>query len=120
MAEMWGAGLIQREDKYGMEIGYVVPEYGCPYVVEQLGIVTGSDKEALALDFINWFGAAEQMKGWSDVAGAIPANQDAMAMVDDPRIPALIENIPIQEVDWGFVSENVLDWVEKIQLEYLE
>lgn len=120
MSEMWGAGVIKFQKERGVEFGLMMPEIGCPFVVEQLAIINGSDNTELALDFINWFGCAEQMKGWSDNAGAIPANEEALAMVDDQNIKDMIANTKIQEIDWGFVAENVNDWVEKIQLEYLE
>lgn len=120
MSEMWGAGVIKHQKQREVEFGLMKPEYGNPFVVEQLAIINGTDKYDLAVDFINWFGSAEQMKGWSDNAGAIPANQDALAMVDDPTIKDMIATTEVQDVDWGFVAANVNDWVEKIELEYLE
>ena len=41
-------------------------------------------------------------------------------MIDDKDIKDLMSKVKIQDVDWGLVSEHVNDWVEKIQLEYLE
>ena len=60
------------------------------------------------------------MLGWSNNAGAIPANVDALAQVTDQKIVNMINNTKVQDVDWGFVAENVTDWLEKIQLEYLD
>ena len=119
MTEMWGAGLCKNQVDYGMEFGVMQPEEGVPYVVEQLAIIKGTDNMELALDFINWFGAAEQMYGWSTNAGATPANVDALAMVENEDIKSMA-NFKVQEVDWVLVKENVNAWAEKIQLEYLQ
>jgi iron(III) transport system substrate-binding protein len=120
MSELWGAGVVKFENEYNTEFGIMEVEEGAPFVVEQLAIINGSKNNALALEFINWFGAAEQMLGWSNNAGAIPANKDALAQVTDQKIVDMINNTKVQDVDWGFVAENVTDWVEKIQLEYLD
>jgi len=120
MSELWGAGVVKYENEYNTEFGIMEVEEGAPFVVEQLAIINGSKNAELALEFINWFGAAEQMLGWSNNAGAIPANKDALAQVTDQKIVDMINNTKVQDVDWGFVAENVTDWVEKIQLEYLD
>lgn len=120
MSELWGAGVVKYQNEYDTEFGIMEVEEGAPFVVEQLAIINGTDNAELALDFINWFGSAEQMLGWSNNAGAIPANEDALAQVEDQSIIDMMNNTKVQDVDWGFVSENVNDWVEKIQLEYLE
>lgn len=120
MSELWGAGVVKYENEYNTEFGIMQVEEGAPFVVEQLAIINGTDTPELALDFINWFGSAEQMLGWSNNAGAIPANVDALAQVTDQKIIDMMNNTKVQDVDWGFVAENVNDWVEKIQLEYLD
>ena len=120
MSELWGAGVIRYQKERGVEFGLMLPEIGEPFVVEQVGIINGSDQVELAKDFANWFGSAEIQKGWSDNVGAIPANQKALEMIDDKDIKDLMAKVKIQDVDWALVSEHVNDWVEKIQLEYLE
>ena len=120
MSELWGAGVIRYQKERGVEFGLMLPEIGEPFVVEQVGIISGTDEVELAKDFINWFGSAEIQKGWSDNVGAIPANETALEMIDDKDIKDLMSKVKIQEVDWALVSEHVNDWVEKIQLEYLE
>ncbi|GLC81144.1 extracellular solute-binding protein [Lacrimispora brassicae] len=120
MSELWGAGVIRYQKERDVEFGLMLPEIGEPFVVEQVGIISGTKKEALAKDFINWFGSAEIQKGWSDSVGAIPANEKALDMIDDQGIKDLMSKVKIQEVDWALVSEHVNDWVEKVQLEYLE
>lgn len=119
MSEMWGAGVIKFQKEREVKFGLMQPEIGVPFVTEQLGIISTSEVSDVAEEFINWFGSAEQMKGWSDNAGAIPANEDALAMVEDQEIQDMIANTKVQDVDWGFVAEHVNDWVEKIELEYL-
>ncbi len=119
MTEMWGAGLCKNQIAYETEFGVMQPEEGVPYVVEQLAIIKGTDNVELALDFINWFGSAEQMYGWSTNAGATPANVDALAMVENEDIKSMA-NFKVQDVDWVLVKENVNAWAEKIQLEYLD
>lgn len=118
MTEMWGAGLCKNQAQYNMEFGVMVPEEGVPYVVEQLAIIKGTDNAELALEFINWFGAAEQMYGWSTNAGATPANVDALAMVEDENIKAMAD-FKVQDVDWALVKEKCNEWAEHIELNYL-
>lgn len=52
--------------------------------------------------------------------GAIPANKKALDMTDNQEIKDLMSKVKIQEVDGSLVSEHVNDWVEKVQLEYLD
>lgn len=120
MSQLWGAGVIRYQKERDVEFGLMLPEIGEPFVVEQVGIISGTKKEALAKDFINWFGSAEIQKGWSDSVGAIPANKKALDMTDNQEIKDLMSKVKIQEVDGSLVSEHVNDWVEKVQLEYLD
>ncbi len=37
------------------------------------------------------------------------------AGIDKPKQP----DFKAQEIDWGFVSEHIDEWMEKIELEYM-
>ena len=119
MTELWGAGVIRYQAERDIEFGLMLPEIGEPFVVEQVGIISGCNDVDLAVDFINWFGSAEIQKGWSDEVGAIPANENALAAIDNQEIKDLMATVTTQDVDWGFVAEHINDWAEKVQLEYL-
>lgn len=120
MSQLWGAGVIRYQQERGFEFGLMLPEIGEPFVVEQVGIISGCENTALAEDFINWFGSADIQKGWSDSVGAIPANSKALEMIDNQSIKDLMAKVKIQDVDWALVSQYVNDWAEKVQLEYLD
>ena len=120
MSQLWGAGVIRYQQERDFEFGLMLPEIGEPFVVEQVGIISGCENTALAEDFINWFGSADIQKGWSDSVGAIPANSKALEMIDNQSIKDLMAKVKIQDVDWALVSQYVNDWAEKVQLEYLD
>lgn len=120
MTELWGAGVIRYQNERGIEFGLMLPEVGEPFVVEQIAMIQGCDDQALAQDFINWFGSAEIQVGWSGNAGAIPVNTVALAAIDNPEIQELMTKVKKQDMDWAFIAEHVDDWVEKVQLEFLD
>lgn len=120
MTELWGAGVIRYQNERGIEFGLMLPEIGEPFVVEQIAIIQGCDDQALAEDFINWFGSAEIQVGWSGNAGAIPVNTVALAALDSSEIQELMTKVKKQDLDWAFIAEHVDDWVEKVQLEFLD
>ena len=96
----------------------IVPEYGVPYVTEQISIINGSANEERAQEFIDWFGSAEVQGAFAAEFNAMPVNEGAVAEAN-PEVVALLEELPRQDIDFGFVSENLGDWVEKVTLEYI-
>ena len=118
IGELWGAGVIRYNAERNIDFGIVCPDYGVPYVVEQMGIIKGCENQALAEDFINWFGSAETMTGWSQSVGATPANEDALANASD-EIKALMAKVHAQDMDWDLVAEYQDQWMEKVNLEYV-
>lgn len=118
ICELWGAGVIKYEAERQIDFGVVCPDYGVPYVVEQMSIIKGCEKQDLALDFINWFGSAETMSGWSTSVGATPANVDALANASE-EIKALMAQVHSQDMDWDLVAEYQDQWMEKVNLEYV-
>ena len=68
--------------------------------------------------FINWFGSGETQGEFAAEFASLPANQKALEMTD-PEVLEAYEAIPPQELDWLFVRDNISQWVEKIELEYM-
>lgn len=112
------SSLANREEEYGIEVGLVEPEMGIPFAVEQVAVVSGTDQETQAQEFIDWFGSPELQAEWSEEFGSMPAVQGAIDEAD-PEIVELHENLQQQDIDWEFVGENLPSWIEKIELEYL-
>lgn len=119
MGQMWSSGIVSREEQYGVKAGMVNPSIGVPYVVEQIGIVKGSKKVETAKEFINWFGTADIQGQWAEEFSTMPANENAMDKASDTN-KFLSENYKVQDIDWTFVTENIDEWMEKIELEYLK
>ena len=119
MGQMWSSGIVSREEQYGVKAGMVNPSVGVPYVVEQIGIVKGSKKVETAKEFINWFGTADIQGQWAEEFSTMPANENAMDKASDAN-KFLSENYKVQDIDWTFVTENIDEWMEKIELEYLK
>ncbi|MFF2632803.1 extracellular solute-binding protein [Microbacterium sp. NPDC058021] len=112
------SGIAARDEEYGTTTGMIVPEYGVPYVTEQISVINGSGNEQRAQEFIDWFGSAEVQGAFAAEFNAMPVNEGAVAEAN-PEVVALLAELPRQEIDFGFVSEHLGDWVEKVTLEYI-
>jgi len=119
MFMMWGSGYLQNEAELGVDFEFMTPEIGVPFVVEQVAIFKNSDQVDLALEFADWFGSAEIQSEWSAQFGSTPAHPDALANAS-PEVQELMAAVTPQEIDWGFMTENVDKWVEKCELEYVQ
>jgi iron(III) transport system substrate-binding protein len=108
--------LGAKTEQYGVEPEFIHPEAGTPLVVESVAIVNGTSKEEKAKEFIDWFGSAEVQGSFAAEFGAMPANQGALDQVTDFQT-TIFENVKSQDIDWGFVTENIDSWVEKLELE---
>lgn len=118
MGQMFTSGIPSREEEYGVTTGVMAPEVGIPFAVEQVAVVTGTDKTDLAHEFIDWFGGAETQAAWSAEFDSMPVNEGAIAEAD-PAIVEFHENLVQQDIDWAFVQENMGGWIEKAELEYM-
>ncbi|MGY3724066.1 iron(III) transport system substrate-binding protein [Granulicatella balaenopterae] len=116
---IWGQGLFQFGEQRDYTFQYMKPEIGVPYVTEQVGILNTTDKEEKVKEFIDWFGSAEVQGGWSKEFGSIPANQVALEGIK-PEIREFEASLHPQEIDWDFVSKHLADWVEKVELEFMQ
>ncbi len=119
MSQIWSSGIASREEQYGVKAGLVNPSVGVPYVVEQIGIIKGSEKVETAKEFVEWFGSADIQSQWAQEFDSMPANKNAMDVASD-RNKELDKNYKSQDLDWTFISENMDAWVEKIELEYMK
>lgn len=120
ITEIWASGLLQRINEMDVNnVDYVVPEIGTPYIVEQTAIFKNSKNVELAKEFIDWFGAAEQQAAWSAQFGTIPANTEALAQAGED-VREMMTRVQPQDIDWMFASEMLEQWVEKIELEFVE
>lgn len=118
MSAMWGSGVIQNQNEREYKFSLVCPEIGVPYIAEQVAILNKNDKEELAKEFIDWFGGEELQSAWSTQFGTIPANEKSLEKVSED-IKEFINSVHPQEMDWGFVAENIDNWIEKAELEFL-
>ena len=118
MGQMTISGIPAREKQYGVTAEVMAPEIGVPYAVEQVGIIKGTDKKDEVQRFINWFGSGETQGAFAAEFASLPANQLALEKTD-PEVLEAYEAIPPQELDWLFIRDNMPQWVEKIELEYM-
>ena len=119
ICEMWGSGVLQNEEERGANFQIMVPEVGVPYVTEQVAILKGRDNTDEAIAFANWFGTAEVQEAWMNEFGTIPCNEKALANAPE-NVKEFIDSVHQQDIDWGFVAENLDAWVEKAELEYVQ
>ena len=116
---IWTGGILDREEQYGISVGIVRPEIGVPFVVEQIGIVNGTENAITAQEFVEWFGSAEIQALWAQEFYQLPANLMAFEYAPAELIE-LHDGLIIQEIDWEFVTENIDNWVTKIELEIMQ
>ena len=119
MSMHWASGVIAEQRERDYEFGIMTPDVGEPFVVESTAIVKTTKHPELAVDFLNWFGSSEIQLAWSDAWGTIPAQEDAIEKVDDD-IQEMVKKLEPQKLDWEFIAENIDDWVEKAELEYVQ
>jgi len=112
------SGIAARDAEYGTSTGVIVPDYGVPYVTEQIAPIAGSDNEEQAQAFIDWFGSAEVQGAFAAEFNSMPVNEGAIAQAN-PEVVELMESLPRQDIDFAFVSERLGEWVEKVTLEYI-
>ena len=116
--QMWLAGKASREQEYAVDTEPVRPEVGVPMAVQHVGLVNGAKRAEQAQTFIDWFGSAEIQAEWSNEFFTAPTNEDALEDADQDAVE-LTESFEAQEIDWSAVAENLDDWVEKIELQYI-
>ena len=120
ITQIWGSGYFQRIKEQNLtDLAYAVPEIGVPYVTEHLGIFKGSKNPELAKEFIEWFGSPEIQGEFSEKFGTAPACRTALEKAD-PQVREMLTTLHPQEMDWKFVGEHREQWMEKIQLEFVE
>lgn len=95
------------------------PEIGVPFVTEQTMILSTSKKQALAKEFIDWFGQSEIQVEYSKNFGSIPANKDALKELPEDT-KKFVDQVKPQNIDWEAVGKHLDEWVEKAELEYVK
>lgn len=115
----WASGVLTEQKARDYKFGVMTPEVGEPYVVESVAIVKTTRHPELAEEFLNWLGSSDVQLAWSNDWGTIPAQKDALENVSDD-IKELMSVLQPQELDWGFIAENIDAWVEKAELEFVK
>lgn len=108
--------LKSKTEQYGVAAGAVAPEVGVPMIVEHTAIINGTKKLDTAKRFVEWLGTAEVQGEFVSQFNAMPANTKAVEQAND-EVKSLYSELKAQQFDWGFISDNVEQWVEKIELE---
>lgn len=112
------SGIGARDAEYGTSTGVIVPDYGVPYVTEQIAPIAGTDNEEQAQEFIDWFGSAEVQGAFAAEFNSMPVNEGAIEQAS-PEVVELMDSLPRQDIDFAFVSDRLGEWVEKVTLEYI-
>ncbi|NMA94701.1 MAG: extracellular solute-binding protein [Clostridiales bacterium] len=115
--QIWSSGIEAREEQYGVTSGYMNPEIGVPFVVEQVAIIKDTKNLEEAQRFVDWFGSAQIQGEWAEKFSTTPANNNALDKANE-FARYIAETFKAQDIDWAFVAENVDAWMEKIELEY--
>ena len=119
MDEHWASGVLTEQKDRDYKFQIMTPEVGEPFVVESLAISAGTKKYDTCVAFLNWLGSSDVQLDWSNHYGTIPCQKEALAQVSDD-IKELMDVLKPQDLDWGFIAENVDSWVEKAELEYVQ
>ncbi len=116
---IWASGAIERGKEFNFDYGVMSPEIGVPTVVEQLAILKGSKNKEEAQKFVDWLGSAEVQAKWAEKYGTIPVLPEALEKAPQES-KDLLNKVKVQQMDWGFIAENIDSWVEKATLEYVK
>lgn len=116
---MWGSGALVGQKEQNVEFKVMSPEIGVPFVTEQTMILNTSKKQALAKEFINWFGQADIQAEYSQKFGSIPANKDAVKELPEAT-KKFVDQLKPQDINWEVVGKYLDQWVEKAELEYVK
>ena len=116
---IWGSGALVGQKEQNVEFKVMTPEIGVPFVTEQTMILNTSKKQALAKEFINWFGQADIQAEYSQKFGSIPANKDAVKELPEAT-KKFVDQVKPQSIDWEVVGKYLDQWVEKAELEYVK
>lgn len=82
-------------------------------------MIWASKKQALAKEFIDWFGQSEIQVEYSKKFGSIPANKDALKELPEDT-KKFVDQVKPQNIDWEAVGKHLDEWVEKAELEYVK
>lgn len=116
---MWGSGALIGQKEQNVEFKVMTPEIGVPFVTEQTMVLSTSKKQALAKEFIDWFGQSEIQVEYSKKFGSIPANKDALKELPEDT-KKFVDQVKPQNIDWEAVGKHLDEWVEKAELEYVK
>lgn len=115
--QIWSSGIAARDEQYGTDTRYVVPEIGIPFTAESVGLVKGAKNEEEAKRFIDWFGSAQIQGEWAEEFSTLPANENAVEKANE--FNQEIAKLPVQDVDCALAAEYMDAWCEKMELEYI-
>lgn len=114
----WLGGIETGAQDNGLDLRVIDAEGGSPFVSTGIGLVAGSDRDAAAKRFIDWFGSAEVQADFVKETGSdTPVNPQALAQLPDAE--AALAEIGKQDIDWGVVAPLMSSWLERIQLDIL-
>lgn len=116
---IWGSGALVGQKEQNVEFKVMTPEIGVPFVTEQTMVLSTSKKQALAKEFIDWFGQSEIQVEYSKKFGSIPANKDALKELPEDT-KKFVDQVKPQNIDWEAVGKHLDEWVEKAELEYVK
>ncbi|VSW04653.1 ABC transporter substrate-binding protein [Streptococcus pneumoniae] len=116
---IWGSGALVGQKEQNVVFKVMSPEIGVPFVTEQTMILSTSKKQALAKEFIDWFGQSEIQVEYSKNFGSIPANKDALKELPEDT-KKFVDQVKPQNIDWEAVGKHLDEWVEKAELEYVK
>ena len=116
---IWGSGALVGQKEQNVEFKVMSPKIGVPFVTEQTMILNTSKKQALAKEFINWFGQADIQAEYSQKFGSIPANKDAVKELPEAT-KKFVDQLKPQDINWEVVGKYLDQWVEKAELEYVK
>lgn len=116
---IWGSVALIGQKEQNVEFKVMTPEIGVPFVTEQTMVLSTSKKQALAKEFIDWFGQSEIQVEYSKKFGSIPANKDALKELPEDT-KKFVDQVKPQNIDWEAVGKHLDEWVEKAELEYVK
>ena len=115
----FSSDLANIPNTFKWDANVIPTKGGVPVATEQLGVVKKSGDTKTAQAFANWFGSAKVQKAWAKKFHINTLNEKAQSAVPDYQ-KQLAKEVKVHNIDVKWYNKHIDQWVEKINLEYLQ
>lgn len=117
--QWYSSGIQSYSETYNVQLNYVTPSVGVPYVITGCGITSLTKKVVTAKLFLDWCGSSSFMTEWAKTWDTAPANEVALEN-GASDFAKQCSNLKKQDIDWSWAQKHMGEWVEYITLQFMK